>query len=541
MLSSIVAFIVVLGILIFVHELGHFILAKRFGVGVEKFSLGFGPKIIGKKHGETEYLLSAIPLGGYVKMVGEDPKEPLSPEDQERAFNSQSVIKRFWIVFAGPMFNIFFAVVVFWGMFMIGYPSDDTTIGWVKENSPAWEAGLRAGDQILKMNGEETRLWEEVARGIENKGYSPLSLEIRRDESEIVVTVHPKVVEGKNIFGEHEQSPEIGILHQSLAPVIGISSPRSPAGRSGFATGDQVLKVNEQDVATLPDLKQVVYQNLGNEIRFEIEREGKTSSLLLTLSDDELQSFHENSDRILERIGLFSAELFVRKVEPESPADEAGVEAGDRIVEVNGKHMHSFADLQDIISEKAGITVPLKLVRDGEDLSLNVIPEERTEKDILGNKIAVGKVGIYSSYYPKPGPTLLVRYNPITALFKGLVMTWEFSVLILVSLVKLIQQVIPAETLGGPILIAQLAGQQVQYGILELFKFMALISINLGILNLLPIPILDGGHILFFAIEGVRGRPLSIKKREMAQQVGLLLLLSLILFVTYNDIMRIFG
>ncbi|MEK6776225.1 MAG: RIP metalloprotease RseP [bacterium] len=541
-LMSIFALVVVLGVLIFVHELGHFILAKHFGVGVEKFSLGFGPRIFGKRYGETEYLISAIPLGGYVKMIGEDPNEPLSAEDQKRSFNNQKVIKRFLIVVAGPVFNLLFAVLVFLGMFMIGYPTDDTTIGWVDRNSPAWEAGLRPGDQVLAVDGEPVRLWDDLSRRIRENKAESLSLEVSRENGKSRFEVRPGITDGKNLFGEDEKHPYIGIQHNTLGPVVGLLSPLSAAGRAGFKTGDLVLTVNGQEVESIPLLEQTIMHHLGESIRFEVEREGEKIPLTAALTEPEVQRIREDGPyQVLNGLGLAYAELFVRQVTTGSPAEKAGIQVDDLIVEIDGKPIFTFPELQEKVGGKPGVPLKLKLVRAGKGLTLTVTPDATTEKDFLGNKISVGKIGIYSANYPKPGPTILVRYNPFTAFYKALAMTGEFIVLILISLVKLIQQVIPAETMGGPIMIAQLAGQQIQYGVLELFKFMALISINLGILNLLPIPILDGGHILFFGIEGIIGRPVSLKKREIAQQVGLFLLVSLILFVTYNDIMRLFG
>jgi len=239
-------------------------------------------------------------------------------------------------------------------------------------------------------------------------------------------------------------------------------------------------------------------------------------------------------------LGIASVELFVQEVVKGSPAEKAGIKAGDRIEAIDGKVLQSFAELQDIIGKSPGVSLSIELVRGGKRLTLPVVPEAYQAKDPVGKKVTRGKIGILSAYRPEPGPTLSVRYNPFQAFYKGLQMTWDITRLIIVSLVKLIQHVIPAETIGGPILIAQLAGQQIQYGLFELLKFLALISINLGILNLLPIPILDGGHILFFAIEGLLGRPLSMQKREIAQQIGLFLLISLMIFAFYNDLMRVF-
>ncbi len=540
MLSSFIAFVVVLGILIFVHELGHFLVAKRFRVGVEKFSLGFGPKLISKQIGETEYRLSAIPLGGYVKMIGEDPKEPLSPEDEARSFNHQPLLSRFLIVAAGPLFNILFAMLIFMGMFMAGYPSEDSTIGLVEEGSPAWEAGIRGGDHVMAINDEPVRLWEELTEQIKGSDGNPLILKIQREEKQFEVTVQPMLRDQKNIFGESEERSVIGILHHTLASVVGISDPASPAGRGGLRTGDRVLSVNGREVQTFPQLEQTLRQKGGAEIELKVKQEEEERSLSLSLNPAEIQALQSDPEKVTVLLGIFSAELFVQDVVKGSPAEVAGIQAGDRIASIDGKVLKNFTELQEIIGKNPGNSLSIQLVRDGEARTLPVVPEESLTKDAVGKKVVMGKIGILSAYRPEPGPTLSVRYNPLMAFYKGLQMTWDITRLIIVSLVKLIQQVIPAETIGGPILIAQLAGQQIQYGLLELFKFLALISINLGILNLLPIPILDGGHILFFAIEGLLGRPLSMQKREIAQQIGLFLLISLMIFAFYNDLMRVF-
>ncbi|MDX1763168.1 MAG: RIP metalloprotease RseP [bacterium] len=540
MIVSAIAFVVVLGILIFVHELGHFLVAKGFRVGVEKFSLGFGPKLIGKKVGETVYQVSSIPLGGYVKMVGEDPTEELSPEDRQRSFNNQSLLRRFLIVAAGPASNILFAMVIFMGMFMIGYPSEDSTVGLVERDSAAWNAGIRAGDKILSVNGNAVRLWEEVVKQIRGSEGTPLAFEIERHDRLQEVTVQPNLKDGKNLFGEYEKQAVIGISHHVLAPVIGVPDPGSLAGRSGLKTGDLIAAVNGQKVERLSRMSDLISTQREAAIELEVQRGDKKVSVTLQGFQEAPSSPVEGDELPMERLGIFSAELFVKEVVDQSPAAKAGIQAGDRILEIEGEPILSFARLQEMISEKPSVPVSLRLMRDGAVMDLTVTPEAMAEKDAVGNKITVGKIGIVSAYYPMPGPTISVSYNPVKALQKGLTMTWEITGLILVSLVKLIQQVIPAETIGGPILIAQLAGEQVQYGILELFKFMALISINLGILNLLPIPILDGGHIFFFALEGLMGRPLSMRKREIAQQIGLFLLISLMVFAFYNDLMRVF-
>ncbi|MDY6854259.1 MAG: RIP metalloprotease RseP [Thermodesulfobacteriota bacterium] len=346
------AAIVLLGVLIFVHEMGHFIIAKISGVGVVKFSLGFGPKILSKKIGETEYLLSAIPLGGYVKMVGEEPDEEVLEGDLQKSFTNKPVMKRAGIVLAGPLFNIFFAIFVFSIIHMSGVPILTTEVGDAVEGSPAFEAGIQKGDLIISINGKEISKWEELTEIIKKSEGAELLMNIKRDDRYYEVQLRPKPFVDKNIFGE--------------------------------------------DVETY-------------------------------------------------KIGVNASDKFITK-----------------------------------------------------------------------------------------------RYNPFSAVLKGFQQTWWWTKLTGIAIVKLIDRTVPAKTLGGPILIVQMAGQQAQAGLMNFLFFMAVISINLGIINLFPIPILDGGHLFFFILEAIMGRPISIKKMEIAQQIGLVIIILLIVFVFYNDITRIF-
>ena len=342
---------VLLGILIFVHELGHFIFAKSLGIKVLKFSLGFGPKVIGKQYGETEYLLSAFPLGGYVKMLGEEPGEELNEADKQRAYNFQPIWKRFSVVFSGPFFNLCFAVIVFFLVFMNGVPYMLAEVGDVTQGSPAAQQGITKGDRVMEVDGKPIARWDEMT--------------------------------------------------------------------------------------------EIIHNQPGKEMLIKIDRSGTT-------------------------------------------------------------------------------------------LSLSVRPEKKVIKNLFGEDKEVGLIGITPS-----GKTEIRREGLVGAFSTAVKRTWDISVLTLVSIVKLIQRIIPADTIGGPILIFQMAGQQASQGAMNFFTFMAIISINLGVLNLLPIPVLDGGHILFLGIEAIRRKPLSEKVVMIAQRIGLALLLSLMAFAFYNDIVRL--
>jgi regulator of sigma E protease len=354
MFTGIVAFIIVLGSLIIVHEFGHFIVAKRAGVGVLKFSVGFGPRLFGRTVNGTEYVLSAVPLGGYVKMVGEDP-DAADAVDPRISFSHQNVWKRVAIVVAGPAFNLLFAFVVFTAVMLIygqRVPNDLARVGGVMPNMPAAQADLQVGDVVTAVDGRPIGTWDELSGAIRGSGGKPVRVELRRGTEASTVTVTPQAQDDKDVFGQ----------------VIG--------------------------------------------------------------------------------------EAYV--------------------------------------------------------------------------------IGIERSFDQ-------VRVGPFEAVASGAKQTaWWIQTLIM-SVVKIFQGKIPARDIGGPILIFQAAGQQAQIGLESLLLFMAVISINLGILNLLPIPILDGGHLLFFLAEIVMRRPLDMRHREIAQQVGLVILIGLMAFAFYNDILRVVG
>lgn len=349
---TIISAIVLLGILIFVHELGHFLAAKRLGVSVLKFSLGFGPRVVGKKIGETEYLISAFPLGGYVKMLGEDPAEVIDLPDANRSFMAQRVWKRTLIVFMGPLSNLLFAVIVFTGIFIVGIPVLTSKVGNVLEDSPAMSAGIQKDDRITAINGIKVNKWIEMVKMVQRSEGKALRLTMQRDNRTFDIELTPTKKITKNIFGEDKE-----------AWMIGISASRE---------------------------------------------------------------------------------------------------------------------------------------------------------------------------------TIIERSEPLTAIVNGISKTIEITTLTVIGIIKIFQRIVPTETIGGPILIAQMAGEQASHGLMSFMIFMAIISINLGVLNLLPIPILDGGHLLFLGIEKIMGKPLSMRKREIAQQVGLFLLISLMIFAFYNDIVRLF-
>ncbi len=440
---TILAAVVVLGILIFVHELGHFLVAKRSGVGVLKFSLGFGPKLVGVKRGETEYLLSVLPLGGYVKMIGEDPADQSAEAaDPSRSFSQKSVGTRARIILAGPLANLLLPVVIFWGVFaIVGQPYFLPVVGTPDPGSPAAQAGLLPGDRVEAVNGARIERWTDVETAVHTSAGKPLDFTVARDGRTFDVRLVPRAITTQDIFGQDTQMWDLG-----LQPLMST------------------------------------------------------------------------------RIG---------QVIPGHVAEQAGLKSGDRIAALNGTPVVEWQQLAKTIHESPGKPVRLTIERGEQRFEVEVTPRPTKQQTGAGEE-QIGLIGIgpaQESHY--------FRLNPVAALVDGVKETTRLSVVIIQGFVKLIQGRIPAKTIGGPILITQIAGEVVQRGTVQLLSFTALLSINLAILNLLPIPVLDGGHLLFSLIEWFRGKPISLRKREIAQQVGIVLLVGLMIFAFYNDISRL--
>jgi regulator of sigma E protease len=350
MITYIVSFAIVLGVLIFAHEFGHFIVAKMLGVGVEKFSLGFGPKIIGKQIGMTDYRISAVPLGGYVKMVGEAPDSELDESQIPFSFSHKSLVKRSLIVLAGPVFNIMLSVIIFFSFLLIsGLPLMKPEVGGVEEGMPAREAGILAGDCIVSVDGRPVMQWDEMAGLIKESQGRPMTFEILRNEAKVSMQIIPKLIAAQNIFEEKVDKYAIGI----------------------------------------------------------------TPSYAYTIK----------------------------------------------------------------------------------------------------------------------------RLNPMEALARGVTETWQIAKVTVLVIGKILNGSLSAKkALGGPIKIAQIAGEHAKAGLTSFIAFIAALSVTLGIINLFPIPVLDGGHLMFFLIEAVSRRPVNLKMREVAQQIGLFILILLMIYVIYNDI-----
>ena len=440
---TILFFLIALGVLIFIHEFGHFIVAKRQGIRIETFSLGFGPCLIGFKWGETDCRLSLLPLGGYVKMLGEDPSEEGALEDP-RSFACKSVWQRTKVVAAGPLMNLVLCMVLMPIVFMIGRPQpvyldQAPVITQVRAASPADAAGFKKGDIIVAVDGHRVAHWESV-------------------------------------------------------------------------------------------LQKVLLSSTGTVLAFDIERGGAVQHVTAKVADmPEMQGGYLGIEPGL----FFGNEATVDDMAPGGPAVKAGLEKGDRVLKYNGAPVADWFDLIAKVQAVKGAPAIVAIERAGAPQRFTVTPEY--SKDLDRWLIGIRKdrtAGV---------PMVTKQYGPIAAIVKGTQESWRMCVLTLDVLKRLVTFQLSYKVLGGPIIIAKTSAAAAASGLSPFLFFIAFLSMQLAILNLLPIPVLDGGHLFFFGIEAVRRKPLSIKVREIAAQVGFVMLMALMLLVTINDINHVWG
>ncbi len=531
-----VGFLLILAPLVVVHELGHFLFAKLFNVKAEAFSVGFGPVLARWRWGETDFRVSAIPLGGYVKLLGEDPTRELTATERRRALHMQPPWKRFFIFFGGPLFNFLWAALVFMVMMAIGEPQVASMIGRVIPGSPASVAGLRAGDRIVAVNGESIQKFEELVHRVADHPNSKVGLRVARATDSLDIIVQTNSEEGYSVYGEEKQVGAIdGIFASGRGLKVGVSDPGSNAGKVGLATGDTLVRIDAFQPKDFEDLEQnwSKVSEGKKEVQVELLKSNQTKQVV-RLPVGRGQSLAE--------VGIFPSELFIEKVMPESPAEKANLKSGDRVVAVDGKPLLSFLDMRLAI-QKGGESVgkvKVLIARDGEQQTFEISPNVTAERDPTLKKrmqYTIGVMPVVSMVEPEMITERIS--NPLLLAFKGFERMIDLSWKNLVSIGKMFVGEVSVKSLGGPILIGKLAGDSLSRGLMDFLRMMAILSIGLGVLNILPVPVLDGGHILLLGLEVIRGKALSMKQIEVVQKVGFAAIMALMVIVMRNDLSRL--
>ncbi len=544
MLHSLVGFLLILAPLVIVHEFGHYIFAKIFGVKAETFSIGFGPKIFSRQWGETEWKVSAIPLGGYVKLLGEDPTASIPEQDLKRALQKQKAWKRFLIFSGGPLFNFIFAIFVFVAILLIGEPQVASVIGRVVKGSAAAQAGFLSGDKIIDVNGSPVTKFEEVVLAINAHPDKQMTFKVLHPgaPAPTEVRIVPTIQEGFSVYGETTNVGEIdGMLVNTRGTKIGVSNPDSLAGRAKIKTGENVIELNGKAVESWEDVE-TYYASAtpGAMVRFKLQLDNKDSKK--NTHEASLMKPLKSVD-IATDWGLHSSELFVQEAVKNSPARSVGVQSGDRLVSIGNHPIHSFLELKDAVQragEKDGL-VKLQWEREGKMMSAEMKPMEKHGRDPLLKKVTQYSMGVVPYAVWNEPVTVIERiFNPITLIAKATERMVVLSVRNFMSIQKMFVGEVSVATLGGPILIGKLAGESLTRGLISFLTMMAILSIGLGVLNILPIPVLDGGHILLLCVETIRRKPLSMRQMEIVQGLGLSFILILMVIVMRNDLLRLF-
>ncbi len=448
-LFIIVAAILLLGPLIAIHEFGHYWVARKLGVKVLVYSIGFGPTLLkwtSKKSG-IQYQLSALPLGGYVKMLDER-EGNVAEADLPYAFNRQSPWKRIAIVAAGPLINLLFAIVLFWILFLPSQEQLNTRIGKVLPNTPAAQVDLHVGDKVLTVDGEQTSTWEKLNFALVDR-----------------------------------------------------------AGETG-------------------------------QILMTVDRDGTQKSVALPIHN----FLKDQSQSALDILGFLpyrpQMPAVIHQLSEDGAAIRQGMKVGDQILSINGIKMNDWFDVVDVVQKSPEKLLNIDVLRNGQMVHLQVMPQGK--RDNMGN--TTGMLGVQSNPAKVNIPNdykQTIQYNPAQALVMAVDKTTQISGMILNSIVKMFRGLIGLENLSGPITIAKVAGQSAEMGWQTFISFMALMSVSLGILNLLPIPMLDGGHLVYYFIEAIRGKPVSEQIQMMGLKIGMVLLGSMMLLALFNDFMRL--
>ncbi len=536
--TYIFAFVLMLSVLIFVHELGHFLVARWCGVRVLKFCLGFGPPIgIGRwrlawKRNGTEYAIAWFPLGGFVKMLGENPDEIDDPElraHPSEALGAKPLWQKLAIVFAGPAMNLMLPVAIFAVTLFVGMPRPAPVIGAVEAASPGERAGLAAGDRLLAADATPIAWWGDFEDLVRNHPGDALTLRYERAGESREVRFEIASRAALDEFGKVQATGWVGLGHRRLTAMIGVPDATGPAHRAGLRSGDVIVSVAGNPIEDWSGLAAAVAAASGR-VAIEVDRGPAPGERL---------AFEIPALGDLSALGVVPANVLVSSVEPDSPAARAGLLRGDLILSVDGALVGSFLSFAETVRTSDGRVLALVVARDGKLEAMNVTPEMAPIDIGLGIEEPRFRVGVTAEAATLSGAVAIDQVrNPLVAVPRAIGMTLEVTHMFLRGLGKIVTGEVSRKQVAGPIGIAQIAGNAFERGWETYLSTLILISINLGILNLLPIPILDGGQALLFLAEGVKRSPLSLRTRMVFQQIGLTVLMLLMGMAFWNDISR---
>jgi regulator of sigma E protease len=555
---SVLYFLLLVGVLVVIHELGHFVAAKLLDVKVLRFSIGYGRPLFRVTLRETEYQICAFPIGGYVRILGVEAEEPTPDKrpagrrahESRRSFASRPLWQRLVIVFAGPAANLVLPVIIYFVFFAGHTMLPAAVIGDVLEGGAAARAGIEPGDRVVEINGTTMRYWEEIEDAVRSAPGKELHLRISRNGKVFERYVTPLEETVRSRDGRVVVQGRVGVTHPPFVPLVGVIDGQSPAARSGLHTGDLIISVDGQPVRNWSDVRHILgrFARRTSLVYFRgTEVPGVPQVQLLAGGFADLVP-ETQVDATLKRqtyTGLEHAEMFVAKVDPGSPADTAGLRPGDLIVALDGKPLLHWLDFDQRLQAEPKKTFKLTWKRAAAGGTIETFNAEltqvwREQLDDYDHTVSRLVFGASNDVDRGRGAMVAIDGRFSYALGKSLERTGETISTMVSGFGQIIAGETPGEALGGPLTLLHISSISGSQGWDSFFLMIALVSVNLGLINILPIPMLDGGHLLVFVVEGVRRKPISAKTRERVQLVGLIIIGIITVLALRNDVIRFF-
>ncbi len=546
---SVLYFLVLVGVLVVIHELGHFAAAKLLDVKVLRFSLGYGRPLVRVKVRDTEYQIGIFPLGGYVRILGVEDGDDPAPGDAGRSFASRALWQRLVIVFAGPAANFLLATGIYFVFFAGHTELPAAVVGDVLEGSPADKAGLEPGDHVLAIDGNGIRYWEELERTIQRSPGKELRLRLQRNDKILEKYVVPIEEVVRHRDGASSPQGRIGITRAPFAPLIGVLDRASPAAVAGLQTGDLIISLDGDPVDNWGD----VASKLGRSRRTRVvsfrghQVPGLPHVQLLEARFAVLVPDYRTDAELRRTIytGVERAEMFIAHIDPGTPADVAGMRAGDLITALDDQPVSHWMVLDQRMQAEPEREWKITYQRTGErgevlTQTAAVTQVRRKQNDEYGHAVERLVFGARNDVERGRGEMVPIESRFTYAVSKAADRTGETIAMMVSGTLSILAGDSPSDSLGGPVMMYKVASVSGDQGWETFLLMMALISVNLGLINLLPVPVLDGGHVLVFAIEGVRRKPLTAAQRERVQLIGLIFVGAITILAVRNDVIRYF-
>ncbi len=554
-----VHFILFIGILVFVHELGHFLVAKFFDVHVVRFAIGFGPNIVAYTYGETEYCIKAFPLGGYVEMFGGDLEsmEGLPEAERKRGLMAKPIYQRALVTLAGPAFNIIFPILIYFVFMMSGSTTPPAVVGEVFAGMPAAVSGVKAGDKIVGLDGEPIEFWYQVIDHITTRPGQEVKVDVERDGKVQTLTITPETKVVTDMMGlAQETYGLIGIHPGAFGSTIVLTNPGAPAANA-LRNFDKIMSVDGQPTLRYDEVEAAVRASQGKPVEVQLLRRTPLDVGFADIHQQEaltvsLQPIQVEGEWVL---GVQNAEMAISRVDKESPAAKAGVQVGDLLLTVEGQQVSNWRLTNDMLSNEVNQEIvarqekeggpevsttrafKIEVLRDGGVMALVLTPSvvAMDRKDYY--KFYVGWNHIADTLPPESVPFPLFK-RFVFASTTSVERTFSFGKVMIMGVVRMAQGRLSLDNVGGPIMIGELAAKAGKAGLEKFLQLMAAISINLAVVNMLPVPVLDGGQLMLYFLEAVKRGPLSLRTRQIAAYIGYVIILMLMVLAFKNDIER---